>query len=311
MGRKDIVREYYSEDNTGAIVPCNIKDHKGVDKVRLGFYGSQLNKLEELFRLTVAQSYEFQSLSNNYYTPVAVMLTVSFKSESVQIDKYMKELRELVSNHISANGREVIFNYVGVKEIHEHKDLSKPKPEVHYHFVLTYCKESISIRTLNKLINGDVPNETFKSLKRYYATHWSSGKIRRPRLSKMEVDKKDKDNKVLTRRVYDKNVKPKTSFSKNKPQVNFRVENIQKIKTAEYTLKTNMNQAIQHFSYLCKVFTKEVMVDKKLVPIPEIGKVSMFGNLVQLRKLVATFNTTHNVDATKQPRKNAKKSRDD
>jgi len=308
MGRKDVVREYYSKDNTGAIVPCNIKDHKGVDKVRLGFYGSQLNKLEELFKLTVAQSYEFKSLSNNYYTPVSVMLTVSFKSESVQIDKYMKELRELVSNHIIANGRQVIFNYVGVKEIHEHKDLNKPKPEVHYHFVLTYCKESISIRSLKNLINGHVPNDTFKSLKRYYASHWSSGKIRQPKLSKMKVDKKDKDDNVLTRKTFNPKNKPKTSFDINKPRVIYCIENIQKIKTAEYTLKTNMIQAIQHFSYLCKVYTKEVMVDKKLVRIPEIGKVSMFGNLVQLRKSVATFNTTHNITATEQPRKNAKRT---
>jgi len=307
MGRMEIVGEYYSTDNTGAIVPCIIKDHKGMDKVRLGFYGSQLKQLEEMFRLTVAQSFEFKSLSNTYYTPVAVMLTVSFKSELVQIDKYMKELRALVSNHISANGREVIFNYVGVKEIHEHNDLNKPKPEVHYHFVLTYCKESISIRSLKNLINGHVPNDTFKSLKRYYASHWCSGKIRQPKLSKMKVDKKDKDNNVLTRRTFNPKNKPKTSFDINKPRVIHCIENIQKIKTVEYTLKTNMIQAIQHFSYLCKVYTKEVMVDKKLVRIPEIGKVSMFSNLVQLRKLVATFNTTHNIAATKQPRKNAKK----
>jgi hypothetical protein len=305
MGIKDIVREYYSEDNTGAIVPCNIKEHKGVDKVRLGFYGSQLKQLEKLFRLTVAQSHEFKSLSNTYYTPVAVMLTVSFKSESVQIDKYMKELRALVSNHISANGREVILNYVGVKEIHEHKDLDKPKPVVHYHFVLTFCRESISIRTLKKIINGHVPNDTFKSLSRYYAIHWNSNRLRLPRLSKMKIDKRDKDHNVITRRTY--KVKRKKSFDKSRAKVIYCIENVQKKVTAAYTLKTNMIQAIQHFSYLCKVCTKEVMVDKKLVPIPEIGKVSMFGNLVQLRKSVATFNTTHNVDATKQPRKNAKK----
>jgi hypothetical protein len=307
MGRMKIVEEYYFTDNTGAIVPCNIKDHKGVDKVRLGFYESQLKQLEELLKLTVAQSYEFKSLSNNYYTPVAVMLTVSFKSELVQIDKYMKELRALVSNHIIANGREVILNYVGVKEIHEHKDLNKPKPEVHYHFVLTYCKESISIRSLKKLINGDVPNDTFKSLKRYYATHWSSGKVRLPRLSKMKVDKRGKDGNVLTRRTYNPKVKRKNSFDKNKARVIHCIVNVQKTINAAYTLKTNMNTAIQHFSYLCKVFTKEVMVDKKLVPIPEIGKVCMFSNLVQLRKSVATFNITYNVTATKQPRKNAKK----
>jgi hypothetical protein len=305
MGRKVIVREYYSTDNTGSVVQCNIKDHKGVDKVRLGFYLSQLKQLEEMLRLTVAQSYEFKS-SSNTYTPLAVMLTVSFESELVQIDKYMKELRVLVSNHISAKGREVIFNYVAVKEIHEHKDLSKPKPEVHYHFVLTYCRESISIRTLKKLINGHVPNDTFKSLSRYYATHWDSNRLRLPRLSKMKIDKRDKDHNVITRKTYNPKVKRKKSFDKNRAHVIYCIENEQKKVTAAYFLKTKMNQAIQHLSYLCKVYTKEVMVDKKLVPIPEIGKVCMFSNLKQLRSLVATFNNTYNVTATKQPRKNAK-----
>jgi len=310
MSRKGIVDGYSSTDHKGRVIDCEIKSGKSKEKTKLGFYLNQLRGLEEHLSLSRAQMIGLSTKAEVYY-PVCVMLTFNFKSEKVQIDKFLKELRAILAADLALRkpNKEFVFNHYGVREIHDHTDLTKPKPKVHHHLVLSYCKNSFTTLGLKRILNGRISSELealftkpLPSLKRYYAIGYESGKPRLPFLSKTKryILNEDGSNKMVTKLVTSKD-----SFKKETTRV-YQTQAYKK-NVALYTLKENMISCIQHFSYITKVATKEVPDSSgRLIEIPEIGRITPITNTPMLRKVVKALPIEYPKVHTKQPRVNAK-----
>jgi hypothetical protein len=306
MVRKVVKHEYHILDHDNEYKDCNIDLKKGKDKIKLGFYLKHLNKLEALLRLTTLQTQYLNTHTapSKPYSPVAVMLTVNFRSPvKVQINKFISDLKFKMQYDLDLRGedKEAILNYIGVREIHElppkknnNSFTKQVKPRPHHHFILTYCAKSFSYKTIKKLLTTSKTPDDTPSMRRYYALN-SEGYLRLPKLSKKYDEVLDEEGNQVMRIVKDKNGKaysiPKT-----------------KVSIAEYYFTRSMYSSIQHFSYICKVYTKEREDENKfLIPIPEINSTKMLDNLTQLKKWL----TDRNVELpsklySKQPRINTK-----
>jgi hypothetical protein len=301
MSRKITVKEYYIKEGELNHKPCNIKFDKGSDKTALDFYLHQLQNLESLLTLTKLQAKHLNTNSFDQlnYVPVASMITVNFKNPGkVQVDKFFKEMKARLQHNINKSGedRDLILNYLGVVELHDSKPL-KPKPKVHHHFVITYCKSTTSQFAISSILKENKAPTGFKSMNRHYAKD-SEGKIRLPQFSRRR-------EKVLNNDGTHKEVRVANNA---KGEMVYVKEYVDK-GAAVYNMVKSTYRIMQHFSYLTKVYTKEKHNHKKeLIPIPEIGNIRMLGNLAQLKAYLKSLGVElpkrlH----SKQPRINAKK----
>lgn len=298
MSKKTRVNEYYIKENGVDFKPCHIKFEKGSDKTELGFYLHQLQNLESFITLTKlqAQYLNTHSFDQYDYVPVTSMITVNFKnSDTPQVDKFFKEIKDRLQYNINRSGkeRELIFNYIGVREIHERKSFSKPKPNVHYHFVISYCKTTTSQFTIDSILRDTNLPTGSKPMIRWYAND-DEGKVRLPQFSRRREKVLNNDGTHREVRV----------ANNTKGEMVYEKQYIDK-GVAVYHMVRSIYQIMQHFSYLVKVYTKEKEdKNKKLIPINEIGNIRMLGNSSQLKaNLIALGVVLPKKLYSKQPRK--------
>jgi hypothetical protein len=282
MSRKVVGDDYFILDHDNNYKDCGITLGKGAEKIKLGFYLKHLQKLETLLRLTIIQCRYLNTISpvTKPYSPVAIMLTVNFKSpDKVQVNKFISDLRHKMEYDLSLRGENklVMLNYICVREIHEtppqdSKSFTKqPKPKPHHHFILTYCANSFSPSTIKKLLTTSNNPDGALSLRRYYAIN-SEGYLRLPKISKKYEKALDDQGKPIIMTVLKNN-----GSTYETPKV--------RVSVAEYYFTRSMYSVMQHFSYICKVYTKEQEdQDKVLVAIPGLDTSKMLDNLSQLKR---------------------------
>jgi hypothetical protein len=303
MVRKVVVDEYYVTEG-GVSKPCDIKKNKYKSKTSMGFYLNHLKQVESFLVLSRLQAKYLNSLPKTKpYSPVCVMLNINFRFVDVQVDKYMGELRQRITNHVHAKepNREIMFSYLGVKEIHEEdkkKSLTKPKP--HHHLILVYDSKSISYTTIKEMFLSDKNDGELLPMIRYYGFD-DERNIRIPKLSKEEKEVIDADGNKVTKEITTKAGETK------------RID-VKAPKTCVYHFIKSLYKPLQHFGgYISKVYTKEQYNDdkSKLIQLPEIGRISLKSNIPQLKKWLKDRGVElPDKLFSKQPRTNAKKVED-
>jgi len=300
MVRKVVVDEYCVAEG-GVSKPCDIKKNKYKSKTNMGFYLNHLKQVESFLVLSRLQAKYLNSLPKTKpYSPVCVMITINFLSPNdVQVDKYMSELRQRITNRVRAKepNREIMFSYLGVKEIHEAEKKVFTKPLPHHHFILVYDSKSISFTTIKEMFLSDTNDGELLPMIRYYGFD-DKGVRRIPKLSKEEKEVLDEDGNKVTKEITTKAGETK-------------LIDVKTPKTCVYHFTKSLYKPLQHFGgYISKVYTKEQYNDdkSKLIQLPEIGRISVKSNITQLKSWLKDRGVAlPDKLFSKQPRTNAKK----